>query len=127
MNEDTLPAGIKGAATKKWGKLHGRLQRLTAIMLVPLSLWFIASMACMTSINYSAITIWMATPVTSILFILFVITLFFHAQLGLQIVIEDYIRSRWQKIANIILIRLIAFIAALSSVITIVRIFLYRN
>ena len=127
MNEDTLPAGIKGAAAKKWSKLHGRLQRLTAIMLVPLSLWFIASMACMTSINYSAITIWMATPVTSILFILFVITLFFHAQLGLQIVIEDYIRSRWQKIANIILIRLIAFIAALSSVITIVRIFLYRN
>lgn len=86
-----------------------------------------ASMATLTSIDHSVITTWMATPVTTVLLILFVISLFYHAQLGLQVVIEDYIHSEWQKVANVILIRFIAFIAALASIFAIMRVFLNLN
>ena len=127
MNMETQQSGVKGPVAAKQGALHRLLQRLTAILLVPLSLWFMASMATLSSIDYTVITTWITTPVTSALLILFVLSLFFHAQLGLQIVIEDHIRSQWQKVANIFLVRLIALIAASASIYTIVRIYLFFN
>lgn len=120
-------ARAKGLGSAKQGTHHWWFQRLTAIMLVPLSFWFMASMATLTSIDYPVITAWIATPVTTTLLILFLIALFYHAQLGLQVVIEDYIHSEWQKVANIILIRFIAFIAALASVFAVMRVFLNLN
>lgn len=122
--ETQLANRAKGFISAKKGTYFWRFQRITAIMLIPLSLWFMASMASLTSIDYSVITAWMATPVTTVLFILFVVSLFVHAALGIQIVIEDHIRSQWQKVANIILIWLIAFIAVSASLFTIIRVFL---
>jgi len=124
MNMETNQTEANRPGPAKQGRWHWRLQRLTAVILVPLSLWFMASMASLSSIEYPVITTWMATPVTTVFLTLFVIALFFHAQLGLQIVIEVYVRSHWQKVANIMLVRLIAFIAALTSVFTIIRVYL---
>ena len=124
MGMETPLARAKGLGSAKSGTYHWWFQRLTAIMLVPLSLWFMASMASLINIDYSVIRTWIATPVTTVMLILFVISLFYHAQLGLQVIIEDYIHSEWQKVANIILIRFIAFIAALAAIFAIMRLFL---
>lgn len=60
----------------------------------------------------------------AVLLILFIVSLFHHAQLGIQVVIEDYIDSGWQKMSSIILIKFIALFAGLASVIAILKVFL---
>ena len=124
MGMQTPLARASGLGSAKRGTHHWWFQRLTAIMLVPLSLWFMASMASLITIDYAVIRTWIATPVTTVMLILFVISLFYHAQLGLQVIIEDYVHSEWQKVANIILIRFIAFVAALAAIFAIMRLFL---
>ena len=68
--------------------------------------------------------LWIKTPVNAVFLILFVVALFYHAQLGMQVVVEDYIESEWQKLANIILIKFLSLFAGLTSVMAILKTFL---
>ena len=67
---------------------------------------------------------WLATPSSVILFILFIPTLFFHAQSGMYEVIEDYVASERQKTAAIILVRFLATLCALAAVLAVMKIHL---
>lgn len=127
MSMQSPLARARGLGSARRGTYHWWFQRLTAITLVPLSVWFVASMVSLINIDYAIIRTWIATPVTTVMLILFVVSLFYHAQLGLQVIIEDYIHSEWQKVANIILIKFIAFVAALAAIFAIMRLFLEVN
>jgi succinate dehydrogenase / fumarate reductase membrane anchor subunit len=118
---------VKGLGSAGEGTHHWWHQRLTALALLPLSLWFIYSLVSMTSADYGTVTQWLRLPHVAIFLILFVVSLFYHAQLGLQVVIEDYIHSSWQKIASIILIRFLAAVGVLASVLSILNVFFGFN
>lgn len=124
MSLETPLAKVRGLGSAKHGTHHFWHQRLTAIALVPLSLWFITSLVKMTSMDYATVTNWINSPLTAVFLILLIISLFYHAQLGMQVVIEDYIHSEWQKIINIILVKFLALFAALAAVLAILKIFL---
>jgi len=66
-------------------------------------------------------------PMSTVLLILFVISLFYHAQLGIQVVIEDYIGSEWQKITSIIIVNFLVIVGALASVLSILNVFFGFN
>ena len=107
-------AGSAAESIRRWW-----YQRLSAVALLPLSLWFIYDLSTLASLEYAVVRNWLATPSSVILFILFIPTLFFHAQSGIYEVIEDYVASERQKTAAIILVRFLATLCALASMLAI--------
>jgi succinate dehydrogenase / fumarate reductase membrane anchor subunit len=103
---------------------HWWAQRLTAVVLIPLSLWFVYSLTTMYSANYETVTLWLNNATNSLLMLFFILSLYYHAVLGLQVVIEDYVESDWQRKSLLLLIKIILSIAALSAVISIFLIYM---
>jgi succinate dehydrogenase / fumarate reductase membrane anchor subunit len=82
-----------GRGSAKTGSRHWLLQRITAVGLLPLTLWFVASLIAHVGSDYPVFVAWLRTPFAASGMILLLITLFHHAALGLQVVIEDYLHS----------------------------------
>lgn len=123
MSLRTPLAKVKGLGSAKQGTHHWWYQRVTAVALIPLSIWFIYSLVSMASADYNSLTQWLRLPYVTILLIMFVVSLFYHAQLGLQVVIEDYIHSEWQKFACIIMIKFLSVLGALAAVLSVLNVF----
>lgn len=113
---------VCGLGSAKEGAAHWWAQRLTAVALIPLLLWFVASIASMAGADQVAVKAWVAQPVVAILLLLLSGAAFHHAQLGLQVVLEDYVHTEWLKIASIALVKFAAvalFAAAAFSILKI--------
>ena len=91
-------------------------ERVSAIALVPLTLWFAASIIAHTGSDHAAFVVWLSTPLGSIPMVLLLIALFHHTALGLQVVIEDYVHSG-AKFAWIMAVRLGCFALATAGVV----------
>jgi len=113
---------VKGLGSAKEGTSHFWSQRLTAIALVPLVLWLAFSIASLPDMDYIAIREWLSTPFNAIVMILFIIAGFYHARLGLQVVIEDYIGSHGPRTAAIIAVTFIAAALGVTGVFSVMRI-----
>jgi len=113
---------VRGLGSAKEGTQHWWLQRLTAIALVPLVIWFVVSMICLANANYDTVTAWLATPLTAVLMLLFVIATFYHLQLGLQVVIEDYIHGEAAKMTCLIVLKLGSFALGLAATFAILKV-----
>ena len=113
---------VRGLGSAKEGVAHWWAQRLTAIALVPLVLWFVAGIAGMAGADLAAVRGWIANPVTAVLLVLLIGTAFHHAQLGLQVVIEDYVHSEGCKLAGIILIKFLAVALAAAGIFSVLKI-----
>jgi len=90
-----------GHGSAKAGADHWIAQRLTAIGLVPLGLWFAFSMTSLQHGSYELVAAWVAEPLNAILLILLVVTLVYHSMLGLQVIIEDYVHGALGTLALI--------------------------
>ncbi|HMM56231.1 MAG: succinate dehydrogenase, hydrophobic membrane anchor protein [Xanthomonadales bacterium PRO7] len=115
----------RGLGSAQSGVRHWWLQRLTAVALAPLSLWFLWLCAGLVHADYAAVRAAIAEPVHAVLLVALVVSLFWHGALGLQVVIEDYVHTRWQEITLQILVRFGAFLAAVACLFAIVRIALH--
>lgn len=94
---------VLGLGSAKGGSEHWWAQRLTAIALVPLGLWFAFSLGALSPLSYDTVVTWMRQPMTSILLLLTVIGALYHSHLGVQVVIEDYVHGELAKAAMLIL------------------------
>jgi succinate dehydrogenase / fumarate reductase, membrane anchor subunit len=110
-----------GLVSAKEGVQHWWMERVSAVALVPLTLWFIAAIIAHTGSDYVTFIAWLRTPLTTVLMILLLIMLFYHAALGLQVVIEDYIHST-AKFATVIAVRLGCFAIAVAGIVATLRI-----
>jgi len=102
-----------GLGSAKEGAEHWWAQRVSAVALLPLTLWFVASIIAHNGSDYVTFIAWLRTPLATVLMILLLIALFHHTALGLQVVIEDFVHSG-AKFAAVIAVRLGCF--ALASV-----------
>ena len=93
---------VRGLGSAKNGTHHWWGQRVTAIALVPLVLWFVASIVGMAGAPLAAVKAWAASPLVAVLLLALVIATFQHARLGLQVVIEDYVHREPVKIAALL-------------------------
>ena len=91
---------VRGHGSAKEGTAHFIHQRVTAVALVPLSLWFVASILCVaTSGDITKINAWFASGIHATVTILLLLAMFHHAKLGVQVVIEDYIHCPCLKLS----------------------------
>ena len=96
-------------------------ERVSAVALIPLTLWFAASIIGHAGSDYVTVIVWLRTPLAAILMILLLIALFYHTALGLQVVIEDYVHSA-TMFAAVIAVRLGCCALATAGVMAILRI-----
>ena len=96
-------------------------ERVSALALVPLTLYFAASIIAHTGSDYSTFIVWLRTPLAAAVMILLLIALFHHTALGLQVVIEDYVHSG-AKLAALIALRLGCFALATAGALATLRI-----
>ena len=93
---------VRGLGSAKEGARHWWAQRLTAIALIPLTIWFAFSIANLADANYSVAAEWLASPFVAIFMIIFVVAMLYHALLGVQVVVEDYINHEGWKFTILI-------------------------
>ncbi len=105
QNMRTPLARAIGLGSAKEGVGAWWAERVSAVALVPLTLWFAASIIAHTGSDYATFIAWLKTPLTAIPMILLLVALFYHTALGLQVVIEDYVHSG-AKFVAVIAVRL---------------------
>lgn len=113
---------VRGLGSAKDGVAHWWAQRVTAVALVPLVLWFVAAVASLAGADLAAVRGWIASPVSAVLLVVLIVAVFHHAQLGLQVVIEDYVHSEGLKVAGIMSVKFAAILLAVSAIFAVLKI-----
>ncbi len=111
----------RGLGSAKEGISHWWAQRLTALALVPISLWFVGSLIGLVGAGQPAVVAWASSPLSAVLLIALIVATFHHAQLGLQVVIEDYVHNEGAKLAAILIVKGAAFLLATAGVLAVVK------
>lgn len=122
MNYQTPLAKVKGLGSAKAGTGHFWMQRITAITLIPLSLWMVSFTEQLLDASHQEMVVWLSGPMDIVLALAWVIAAFYHASLGLQVVIEDYVHTEWMKISSIWLMKLTFLFFAIAAIVAIFRI-----
>ena len=104
------------------GVHHWWMQKLTAVALVPLSLWFAFAVAKHSGDDYQAIQAWISNPYTTTMLTLTAFTTFLHAAQGLQVIIEDYVHNEAVKFAALIGVKLMLALLGTVSVVSVLRV-----
>jgi len=105
-----------GLGSAKEGVEHWWLQRITAAALVPLSVWFVIAIIRLVGADIETVRDWVSTPMPAILLVLLLIATFWHASLGLQVVVEDYVHTPLAKLGLVIVVRLGCFAFAVAGI-----------
>jgi succinate dehydrogenase / fumarate reductase membrane anchor subunit len=95
---------------------------VTAVALVLLGLWFVISLATLGGASHERVVQWLASPVASALAVLLVLTAAYHALLGLQVVIEDYVADKGRRVGVLLAIKFALAVAAVIGVLAVLRI-----
>ena len=112
----------RGLGSAKEGVGHWWMQRVTAIALVPLGLWFVFAMAALSGVDYAGFQAWAGELGNATLLVVFVIVLFYHAALGMQVVIEDYVSGEATKIITLLAMKFALFLMAVACVLAVARV-----
>ena len=115
-------ARARGLGSAREGVHHWWAQRLTAIALIPLVVWFAISLVMLSGADYGMARAWIGSPLVMVLLILTIVIGLHHGQLGLQVVIEDYVHGDGWKLALIVAVRFVAVVFGLAAVVAILRI-----
>lgn len=112
----------RGLGSAKDGTHHFIVQRITAVALVFLSIYVIGLVISLIGGDYATVRAAVANPVNGVLLIAFLIATFWHAQLGLQVIIEDYVHTPWVVVTSQLVVIFVCVLAALASVLAVIRI-----
>ncbi|MBH98019.1 MAG: succinate dehydrogenase, hydrophobic membrane anchor protein [Rhodospirillaceae bacterium] len=113
---------VLGLGSAKEGAQHWWAQRLSAVALIPLGLWFVFDLAGMGNFEYGTVVGFISSPIRSILLILLIITLAYHSQLGIQVVVEDYVHGSSLKIAAIVITSFAHIFVVVGGVFSVLKI-----
>ena len=124
MNSDlrTPLSRARGLGSAKQGVHHWWAQRITAVALIPLVVWFAISLIMLSGADYGVVRAWIGSPVVMVLLTLTIVIGLHHGQLGMQEVVEDYVHGEGPKLTLIVLLRFIAVFFGLAAIVAILRI-----
>ena len=111
----------RGTGSAHSGVHHWYAERITAIALVPLTLWFIASAVSLEGTTRAGMIAWLHAPLPLVLMLCLIVATFRHMDLGLRVVVEDYVHHEAARMSLLLLIRGICVVAALLCIISALR------
>ena len=113
---------VEGLGSAKNGVHHWWLQRLTSIALVPLSIWFVVSLLSLPSLDHVTVMAWMAQSWTALLLILLVLVATYHSQLGVRVVVEDYVHTNGLRTLTLVILTFVHALIAVAGVFAILKV-----
>lgn len=113
---------VRGLGSAKEGVHHWWMQRTTALALVPLTIWFVSSVLSLVGAGHAAVVEWLASPWSATFMVLLIVATFYHMQLGLQVVIEDYVHNEGAKFASLLVMKGVTFVLGLVAVLSVLKI-----
>jgi succinate dehydrogenase / fumarate reductase membrane anchor subunit len=113
---------VVGLGSAKKGVHHWWLQRLTSIALVPLTIWFAVSLLSLPSLDHVTVIAWMTQSWTALLLVLLVLVAAYHSQLGVQVVVEDYVNSTGMKTVTLVVLTFVHVLLAVAGVFAILKV-----
>ena len=112
---------VLGTGSAKEGVHHWWLQRLTSIALIPLTIWFVVSLLSLQSFDHVVVVAWMSQSWTALFLILFVLVATWHSQLGVRVIVEDYVHGG-TKTVTLVLFTFIHAIVAVAGVFAVLKV-----
>ena len=123
LSQSCLKKVIK-MQSKSSGVVHWKLQRISAIAMIPLVIWFVSSLVFSLTNTYDQSVSWLQSPLNATGLVLLFGTLYFHAASGLQVVVEDYVHNEGLKIMSLVLIKLLSVLLGVLSILCVLKIYL---
>jgi succinate dehydrogenase / fumarate reductase membrane anchor subunit len=113
---------VLGLGAAKEGVQHWWLQRLTSVALVPLAIWFVVSLLALPSLGHATVAAWMSQSWTALLLIIFVLVAAWHSQLGVRVVVEDYVHDVGAKTLTLVLVSFAHVLIAVAGVFAVLKV-----
>jgi len=110
-----------GLGSAKEGVEHWWAQRVTALALVPLALWFVIAVIELAGADRALFVDWVRRPMSAVFLVLLLIATFYHGALGLQVVIEDYVENETVRLGLLIVMRLAAILFAVRGILAVLK------
>lgn len=124
-NNDSIrtPLGrARGLGSAREGAHHWWMQRASSVALIPLCLFFLMQFDRIVTTDHAAFIAWAAEPCVAVGLLLFIVTAFYHAALGIQVIVEDYVHGEGAKIAVLLLNKIFFFFLGVAAVFAVIRI-----
>jgi succinate dehydrogenase / fumarate reductase membrane anchor subunit len=113
---------VRGAGAAGSGAHHWWMQRVSSIALLPLTIWFIVSLATSAGMSHAEAIAWIGKPFNAVLLIALIALTFQHTASGLQVIIEDYVNQEWLRIGSVLAVKGICWLLGIAAVLAVLRI-----
>jgi len=113
---------VLGSGSAKGGVQHWWLQRLTSLALVPLTVWFVVSLLALPAFTHATVVAWMGQSWSALLLVLLVLIAAWHSQLGLRVIVEDYVHAAGGKTVILVLLAFLHVLIAAAGVFAILKV-----
>ena len=112
----------RGYGSAKEGVQTYLAERVSAVALIPLTLWFVFSVARLPVLSYGAVKQWVQLPSVAVLLVLFLAVLFYHSSLGVKVVVEDYVAGEGRKLVTLLLVKFAHAVLAAAGIFAVLKI-----
>jgi succinate dehydrogenase / fumarate reductase, membrane anchor subunit len=113
---------VLGLGSAKDGTGHWWAQRVTAVALIPLTLWFAISLLTLPDLGYDTVRTWLSFPLTGFLAVLSIAVLTYHSYLGTMVIVEDYVSATGMKVLTLMLLRFLYVLAGGAAIFAVLRV-----
>jgi succinate dehydrogenase membrane anchor subunit len=113
---------VLGSGSAKEGVRHWWVQRLTSVALVPLAIWFVVSLLSLPFLNYPTVVAWMRESSTALALVLLILVATWHSQLGMRVIVEDYVQAYGPKTVTLIALTFAHVLIAAAGVFAVLKV-----
>ena len=113
---------VLGMGSAKDGTAHWLAQRISAVALVPLTLWFVFSLLTLPALDYDTVRTWLSVPISGFLVLLLVFVLTYHSYLGTIVIVEDYVTATGMKVLTLLVLRFLYVLCGGAGIFAILRV-----
>ena len=113
---------VLGMGSAKDGTAHWLAQRISAVALVPLTLWFVFSLLTLPALDYDTVRTWLSVPINGFLALLLVFVLTYHSYLGTIVIVEDYVTATGMKVLTLLVLRFLYVLCGGAGIFAILRV-----
>ncbi|HWX79279.1 MAG TPA: succinate dehydrogenase, hydrophobic membrane anchor protein [Steroidobacteraceae bacterium] len=113
---------VLGLGSAKDGTAHWWAQRVSAVALIPLTLWFVFSLLTLPALDYDTVRTWLSVPISGFLAVLLVAVLAYHSYLGTIVIVEDYVTGAGMKVLTLLVLRFLYVLCGGAGIFAILRV-----